>query len=216
LLETLIVIAFTVIDQLVKIWAAGPLYNLHGGDLPLIEGVFHFTYAENRGAAFGMLQNARAFFIVLTIVVLLVLTVYMVKKRRFLGRWLRVALALIYAGALGNLIDRAILGYVRDMFDFRLINFYVFNVADACLTVGASLLILCYVVDEFRQKKRAKEEALLENGGAEAHSEKDEAQIKTPEDGAMPEETAAQPSKSETDIINNEENALEMEGHHAD
>jgi len=168
LLEFCIVIAFTVIDQLVKLWAAGPLKNLHGGDLPLIEGVFHFTYVENRGAAFGMLQNARVFFIALTVIVLTMLSVYMVKKRRTTAPWMRVALSFIYAGALGNLIDRAILGYVRDMFDFRLIRFYVFNVADACLTVGACMLVLFLLAEEFKQRSKAKAAAPAQAAEAES------------------------------------------------
>lgn len=189
MLETFIVIVFTVIDQLVKLWAAGPLKNLHGGDLPLIEGVFHFTYVENRGAAFGMLQNARVFFLVLTVAVLIALTVYMVKKRRSLKRWMRAALALIYAGALGNLIDRAILGYVRDMFDFRLIHFYVFNVADACLTVGACMLILFVLIEEFRQHKKAK--AAAEDG--------EKAAAEDVETDALLAETADQPSSEQAE-----------------
>ncbi|MGI6151781.1 MAG: signal peptidase II [Christensenellales bacterium] len=217
MLETLIILVFTVVDQLVKLWAAGPLKNLHGGDLPLIEGVFHFTYVENRGAAFGMLQNARIFFIVLTICAIVALTVYLVKKRRSLGTFVRVALALIYAGAVGNLIDRAILGYVRDMFDFRLIRFYVFNVADACLTVGAAMIVLIVIADEFRQRKRAKDAAQESDGAAEPLTERSREDCPHCEGDSEGTTAGKIPSSAvETDRKDNQPIVNAAEGNHAD
>ena len=69
------------------------------------------------------------------------LTVYLWKKRPE-NKLLRVSLALIYAGALGNLIDRVLRGYVVDLFSFDLIDFPVFNVADICVVCGVGLLVL--------------------------------------------------------------------------
>ncbi len=224
MLETIIIFVLTVVDQLVKLWAAGPLKSIHGGDLPLIEGVFHFAYVENRGAAFGVLQNARVFFIILTFCAIAALTVYMVKKRRSMGLFLRVALALVYAGAVGNLIDRVLLGYVRDMFDFRLINFYVFNVADACVSVGGAMIVLFLITDELRQRKKAKEaEQKKENSGETGHP--------APEtgvslNGSKAEDLLAEPGKNEpeepaafSDEAAQEKDgpeAGEAEGNHAD
>ncbi len=225
MLETTIVLVMTILDQLVKLWAQGPLRNLHGGDLPLIEGVFHFTYAENRGAAFGMLQDARVYFIVVTIIAVVALTVYIVKKRRTMGLFLRVALSLIIAGALGNLIDRVILGYVRDMFYFKLINFAIFNVADACVTVGGAMVVLYLIADEFKQSKKAKELKETE-GGKESESEGE----KSPPDSQAakgngetePEDapgTQPQALVVAADIASNEGSVPELgaaEGNHAD
>ena len=61
-----VALVWLVLDQLTKLWAAGALVTQYGGSLPVIEGVFHFTYVENRGAAFSLLQNQRWLFIVLT------------------------------------------------------------------------------------------------------------------------------------------------------
>ena len=196
MLETIIIFVFAVIDQLVKLWAAGPLKSIHGGDLPLIEGVFHFTYIENRGAAFGMLQNARIFFILLTFCAIAALIVYLVKRRRSMGLFLRVALALVCAGAVGNLIDRILLGYVRDMFDFRLINFYVFNVADACVSVGGAMIVLYLIMDEFRQRKKAKEAQRETESGVEAGRPAAETDGSTGANGLKAEDLPAEPDKS--------------------
>lgn len=197
MLETIIIFVFTVVDQLVKLWAAGPLKSIYGGDLPLIEGVFHFTYVENRGAAFGVLQNARVFFIILTLCAIAALTVYLVKKRRSLGLFLRVALALVYAGAVGNLIDRVLLGYVRDMFDFRLIHFYVFNVADACVSVGGAMIVLFLIMDEFRQRKKAKEAKQKTENGGEAGQPAPETEGSISPNGLKAEDLPAEPDQNE-------------------
>ena len=115
------------------------------GTFPLIKNVFHLTYVENTGAAFGILKDARWVFISLTILVVAGI-IYMIRVKKFTDIWLKTALALIIGGAAGNLIDRVFLGYVVDFFDFRLINFAVFNVADSCIVIGAVILLLYVVV----------------------------------------------------------------------
>lgn len=142
MLELLLAALVVAVDQITKVICADRLVALSGRTLPLIDGVFHLTYVENRGAAFGMLQNARWFFIVLTVAVLIGIAIFWYKERRRMSLILRLAASLVFAGALGNLIDRIALGYVRDMFDFRLIDFWVFNVADAAITVGAVCLVI--------------------------------------------------------------------------
>ena len=109
----------------------------------LIENVFEFHYLENQGAAFGILQGKRSFFLIITIIVLIVVLYIYIKMpadRRFL--LLRVLIILIAAGALGNMIDRLRQGYVVDFFYFKLINFPVFNVADIYVTCSAIALVL--------------------------------------------------------------------------
>lgn len=142
MLEIILVLAVLLLDQGVKVVAASWLQGLPGNTYPLWEGVFHLTYVENRGAAFGMLQNARWFFIVVTILACAALAYWLIKKHNGMHTLMRVALALILAGALGNLADRVFLTYVRDMFYVALINFAVFNVADAAVSVGTVVLLL--------------------------------------------------------------------------
>lgn len=130
------IILMILLDQAVKYWAAGTLAQV--GTIPLLDGVFHLTYIENRGAAFSILQNQRWFFLVITPIILAVV-LYALKKGLIRTRLGRCAMYLITAGALGNLIDRIFRGFVVDLFDFRLIHFPVFNVADIYVVCGVAL-----------------------------------------------------------------------------
>lgn len=139
----------TVLDQLTKIWAVDSLAD---GPLVLISGVFELRYLENHGAAFGMLQNARTFFIILTIA-FLILMVYLFIRVPATKRMLpiRILIPVVTAGAIGNFIDRLMFGYVRDFLYFSLINFPIFNVADIYVTVSAAvffIIIAFYYKDE--------------------------------------------------------------------
>lgn len=112
-----------------------------GSTIPLIDGVFHLTYVRNTGAAFSMLSGQRVFLILLPVVIIVALLIYViVKKPR--SKLLLLSFSMIISGGIGNLIDRIRLGYVIDFFDFRLINFPVFNVADIWVTVGGALFII--------------------------------------------------------------------------
>ncbi len=141
MLEAILVAAVIILDQWVK-----HLTDIHlmplGTSVPLWEGVFHFTSTHNTGAAFGMLAGGRWLFLVLSVTACAGIIYVLVKFHKRLHILLRVCLALILAGAVGNLIDRVLLGYVRDMFDFRLIHFAIFNVADSAVSVGAVLFML--------------------------------------------------------------------------
>lgn len=142
-------------DQLIKYWAVTVLRPL--GSLPLLQGVFHLTYVENTGAAFSMLEGRRGFFIVITLAAFLVFG-WLYKSGMFRGHLGHACIACIAGGAVGNFIDRLRLGYVIDMFDFRLIHFPVFNFADICITVGACLFILVawrdYRAEQAREQPR--------------------------------------------------------------
>ena len=127
------------LDQGTKIWAARSLINR---PLVLIPGVLELTYLENHGAVWGLMQGWRIVFLVATFLFLGFLIWFYSKKRREMAVLTRIILALLFSGAVGNLIDRALLGYVRDMIYFRLINFPVFNVADSAITIAAALLII--------------------------------------------------------------------------
>ena len=157
----ILVFAIITMDLLVKLWAQNTLMDI--GTIPIIKDIFHLTYAENRGAAFSILEGKRWFFIVLTAVMLIVIALAFFKNY-FKGVWGKTTLVFIFSGAVGNFIDRLLLGYVVDMFDFRLINFPVFNVADIFLTVGAIMGII-YIL--FIDKDLLKDEKKVVNDDTE-------------------------------------------------
>lgn len=118
--------------------------------IPLIKDVFHLTYVLNPGAAFGMLPYKTLFFTVIALIMLLV--IYFFYRRVPVEQIAnRVALGLLAGGALGNLIDRLRFGKVVDFLDFRI--FFVFNVADTCITLGVGILLLGMVIQEVRERK---------------------------------------------------------------
>ena len=120
----------------------------------VIKGVFEFSYLENRGAAFGMLQNRQFFFFLIGIAVLAAI-LYMMWRMPETPKYrpLAVCLMLVAAGAVGNMIDRMTQNYVVDFLYFRLIDFPVFNVADCYITVSTVILLIalffCYQDDDF-------------------------------------------------------------------
>lgn len=129
------------IDQVTKQMAFLRLYNK--GPFVVIEGIFELVYTENRGAAFGILQNMRILFIPLTIIVLLGI-IYLVHKMELNAHFaiFFLILILIFSGAIGNFIDRLKNSYVVDFLYFKPIDFPVFNVADSYITIGCILLIV--------------------------------------------------------------------------
>lgn len=140
----LIIILLISIDQISKLWALKYLKDI--GSIPIIQNVFHLTYVENRGAAFGMFQNNQIVFIIVAVVASIVGLYYIYKKKlNLLGN---ISIVLIISGAIGNLIDRVRLGFVVDYFDFRFIWDYVFNVADIFVVVGTILLCIYIIVFE--------------------------------------------------------------------
>ncbi len=122
------------------------------GSVSVIDKVLSFTYVENRGAAFGMLQNARWVFITVTIVVCIALIYYMTKKKPQ-DKLLKASFALVIAGAIGNLIDRIFRGFVVDMIEVTFVSYPVFNFADCCVVVGAVLFAI-YVLFVYKEPEK--------------------------------------------------------------
>ena len=146
------------LDLMTKLWAQNTLPEKPVG---LIQGVFELRYLENRGAAFGLLQNQRTFFIILTVIFLAAMVyVYMriPSDKKFLP--LRLLVIIVSAGAFGNFYDRLKLTYVRDFLYFSLIDFPIFNVADIYVTCSAVaffiLVVFVYKEDDlaFMEKKK--------------------------------------------------------------
>ena len=150
------VIAGSVIaDQISKLIVVNSMAV--GETVPVIEDVFHFTYIQNRGAAFGMLANNRWVFMIISTVAIVAMCVYLF---RFCEETMftKIGLALLIGGGIGNMIDRVALGYVIDMIDCRFIDFYVFNVADSCVCVGAFMVGLGYLLSTIKESKAKKAE----------------------------------------------------------
>jgi signal peptidase II len=129
-----IVLTVLSLDQLSKVIISRSLY--FNQSVPVIKGFFHLTLVHNRGAAFGILKNQAALFIFTSLFAIILLILSLKNNRH--KKLFSVALSLILAGALGNLIDRLFFGYVIDFLDFRV--WPVFNIADSAITVGAVLL----------------------------------------------------------------------------
>lgn len=148
-----------IIDQITKILASEflkPIYTL-----PVIEDIFHFTYRENTGMAFGMLKEHRWIFMLVSTILIIGLGFYLYGMKSQ-NRLYDVSISMILSGGIGNMIDRIFLGYVVDFIDCRFIDFAVFNVADSFVCVGSGLLMLALIIDlvkEIKQEKDKKEEA---------------------------------------------------------
>ena len=142
------------LDQWTK-WAITKSIPLDG-TMVVIPGFFELTYVRNYGAAFSSFAGIGMwFFYILTIGAIIVMVYAFFKTK---DSKMEFALALILAGAVGNLIDRMCFGYVRDFFRFYIFGspFAVFNVADVCITLGFILLMFVMFYDDFKERKAAK------------------------------------------------------------
>lgn len=147
MLSALIAIAVVLLDQISKHFVCIHLKPV--GSIPIIDGILNFTYVENRGAAFGMLSDNRAVFMVLSVIIIVFLS-YIIVQYHGKSKLLDVCLGLIVGGGIGNMVDRAYLGYVVDFIDFCAFDFwkYVFNIADCGVVVGCILFISVLIFDK--------------------------------------------------------------------
>ena len=140
-----------VLDQLSKYWVSA---SFGYGEARAVTGFFNLVLTHNQGAAFSFLASAsgwqRGFFIVIALVAMVVIGVLLARHSG--AKLFCLSLALILGGAIGNVIDRIVLGYVVDFLDFHIAGWHwpAFNLADSAITVGAVLL----VVDSFRPGSR--------------------------------------------------------------
>ena len=125
-----------IIDQLVKHLVVSAMHL--GQSLPVIKGIFHITYVLNPGAAFGMLEHQRWFFILVALAAVLLGAAFY-KKLQQESFLMRSGAGLLLGGAVGNLADRIQSGLVVDFLDFRI--WPVFNIADIAICAGAGILI---------------------------------------------------------------------------
>jgi signal peptidase II len=143
-----------VLDQATKLYVDRTMHLYQS--IPVLDGLFSITYLRNKGAAFSFLANASwrlPFFIFVSLVAAAVILLVFVRLRPD-QRFTAFALALIFAGAVGNLIDRVRLGEVIDFLDVYWRNHHwpAFNVADSAICVGVALLVLDMYFEEKRKK----------------------------------------------------------------
>lgn len=129
-----------IFDQITKYLVVQNFTNIRD-TLPLWDGVFHFTYVINTGAAFSVFRGQVEILRWVSLIVSLLLIIFILYSPR-LVLLEQLGYGFILAGAIGNGIDRFLFGYVVDFLDFRLINFPVFNLADVFINIGVVLLLL--------------------------------------------------------------------------
>lgn len=132
------------IDQVTKYWVVQSFQI--GDTVPLVEGVFHFTFVTNTGAAFSLFSDSGGWLKWLSLIVSLGLMA-LALIGPVMNAWEQAGFGFILGGALGNGIDRFASGEVVDFLDFRLINFPIFNMADVFINIG----IICILITAFRQ-----------------------------------------------------------------
>ena len=157
--------ALVVLDQIVKylVRAHIPL----GGAVPFIPYLLELTYVQNTGAAFSLMRRHTWLLTLISAAVVLAMC-GLILKGFFKYRLGMFSAALVLAGGVGNLIDRAVFGFVTDMFKTTFIDFAVFNVADCCITVGVPLLflyVLLYVGKDEKKEDGADDAAQLPPDG---------------------------------------------------
>lgn len=156
LILILIAAALVALDQVTKLAAVHYLYP--SNTVSIWDGVLEFTYCENRGIAWGLLQNQRWLVLVATGIMLLFVLVVLMTGRFKNSKLISIGGTMILAGGVGNLIDRVFNGFVIDFIHYyKWFDFPVFNIADCCVTIGA-VLVLIYVFF-FGSKEKPKEEA---------------------------------------------------------
>jgi len=143
------------IDQAAKYLALHSLKPV--GSITVIENIFSLTFVENRGAAFGILQGHTILLAIVSIFITVLLLYFYIKMPQGkVYKFIRFSLVLIISGAIGNLIDRFLRGYVVDFFHATFIDFPVFNVADIYVVVGS--IFMAILVTFFLEDDKKKEE----------------------------------------------------------
>ena len=142
MIPAIIAAVVVVVDQLSKAWVLRTWPEPYSGAIEIVPGWLELTYIQNTGVAFGMFQGVPQLFIFTSLIIVAGAIWFYLRNAPPDDLWLGVCLGLIVGGALGNVIDRIRLGFVVDMvntFDGR---FAVFNLADACISVGVVLMAL--------------------------------------------------------------------------
>ena len=145
-ISLIVAIAILIIDQVTKRIIATTM-NI-GDSYEVIPNFLNITSHRNNGAAWGILSGKMGFFYIITIVILIVLVLFYIKEAKY-NLFMQVAISLLFAGALGNFIDRLVNGEVVDFVDTNIFgyDFPTFNVADSSLTIGVLFIIIALLKD---------------------------------------------------------------------
>lgn len=146
----LITIMIVVLDQVSKYAAVTFLKGKQ--PLIIVEGFLNLHYVENSGAAFGILQDRKIFFILITSLVIIFITFFLFKGDHNFNRLMEVSLVMLMGGAIGNLIDRIRLGYVIDFISVRFgkgYDFPVFNIADVSIVIATFFITIMVLRDKY-------------------------------------------------------------------
>lgn len=147
-----ITVAIIAADQLTKMWLYGQSYSVIG-DFLWVESSF------NTGAAFSFMSGAVWFFIVVSALSCAVMVYLLISDKWGLSLFNKIAIAIVLGGAIGNLIDRIMLGGVRDFIYLKFINFAIFNVADMAVTIGGVMLVIGLIIElvkSYNTRKKTK------------------------------------------------------------
>ncbi|MFH4935267.1 signal peptidase II [Staphylococcus cohnii] len=141
-----ITIVILILDQITKFIITKTMQI--GDSFEVIPNFLSITSHRNNGAAWGILSGKMAFFYIITVIILIILIVFFIKEAKH-NLLMQIAISLLFAGALGNFIDRVLNGEVVDFVDTYIFsyNFPIFNVADSSLTIGVVLVIIALLRD---------------------------------------------------------------------
>lgn len=150
-LSLIVAIVILIIDQLTKKIITATM-NI-GDSYEVIPHFLNITSHRNNGAAWGILSGKMGFFYIITLIILAVLIIFYIKETKY-NAFMQVAISLLFAGALGNFIDRLFNGEVVDFIDTNIFgyDFPIFNIADSSLTIGVIFIIIALVKDATKKE----------------------------------------------------------------
>lgn len=148
-LTFIIVIGWIIADLFSKQYIASHFQV--GEAKTIIPNFFWLFYIRNQGAAWGILSGHQELFVLIALIAGVVMIYYYVKARSD-QRMLRIGLAMLFGGMVGNVYDRVALGYVRDFLAFNIFGYHfpVFNVADMGVTIGMAVILLSLAIEEYK------------------------------------------------------------------
>ena len=132
---------FLIIDIIIKLIIKNTLITYQS--IKIINNFFYITYVKNTGAAWSILSGKQLFLILFSLIVIISLMIYLIKKKEY-SKLEIIGYSLLISGSVGNLIDRVVYGYVIDYLDFYIFNynFPIFNIADTCIVIGIMVLFI--------------------------------------------------------------------------
>ena len=149
MLYIVIAAAVCIVDQLVKLWAVANIGFY--GTMEFIPGILRLRCEPNTGAALSLFEEHTWILAVISVLASVLLLVLVLGKQ--FPKWEKIALAMVLGGAVGNAIDRVLLGYVVDMLEMEFLPIFVFNVADVFIDVGAVLFVILYIIRTIKEEK---------------------------------------------------------------